>query len=375
MSHPMEPVLFDQDDPAERGEAHGELWRSQIRQLAEIRAELCMIRGEFADRAELDRVAGAHLPGLERLEPELFAELAGIARAAGLSPAAVVILNHYSDLRDVLSSGLGRTPKPAHDPGGSTAVYTLGQDGPLLGQTWDMHGTAEPFVRMIRVKPRSRPEQEVVCFTLTGCLGMAGMGAGGVALTINDLTSTDAQIGLLWPALVRRLLLQPSAAEARDHLIGTRLSSGHHYMIADGQDFFGVETSGKIKVQNQTGARAAHVHTNHCFDPVLRQHENVSPASTTFERLNLASTLFAQQVPSTAGALWDLLTSHEGYPRSICSHVDDAAGDPSASRTCGILVMELAEGRIRTTRGCGQESDPILVQVDGWPGLAAGGTP
>jgi hypothetical protein len=113
-------------------------------------------------------------------------------------------------------------------------------------------------------------------------------------------------------------------------------------MIADGRDFYGVETSGRLKVLTQQGGRAAHLHTNHCFDPVLRRHERVARTSTTFRRMELASTLYVQQRPRDAEGLWSLLSSHEGYPRSICSHVDDAQGDPSASRTCGRMVMDLS---------------------------------
>ena len=370
MTHPMTPVCFDQADPAARGEAHGELWRAEIRELARIRTALSLVRGSFADEDELRAVAAAHLPVLERFDRELFAELTGIARGADLPPEDLVILNHYTDLRDVPPSALGRPAASDGDPGGCTAVYTLGDSGPLLGQTWDMHGTAEPFVRTIRVQPAGS-EEEVLCFTLTGCLGMAGLGADGVAVTINNLTSTDARVGVVWPALVRKMLAQPTAVAAEELLMRTPLSSGHHYMIADGHTFVGVETSGELKVRTQTGARATHVHTNHCFDPVLRKRERVSPVSTTHRRMELVSTLIVQQPPRTARQMWELLASHEGHPRSLCSHVDDETGDPSASRTCGALVMELAGGRMLTARGCVREHDPIELFVERWRGLAA----
>src|SRR4029453_1874939 len=127
------------------------------------------------------------------------------------------------------------------------------------------------------------------------CVGMAGMGPHGVGVTINNLSSTDGGVGVVWPALVRAMIAQPSARAAYELLLRTPLSSGHHYMIADGREFFGVECSGQLKVLTQVGARAAHLHTNHCFDPVLRARERVGPTSTTFERLNMATTLYAQQ--------------------------------------------------------------------------------
>lgn len=378
----IEVAEFDQDDPGARGEAHGELWRAEIRELAEIRAALALQKGAFSGRAQLDAIASLHVPLLDRFSPALSAELRGIARGAGVTLAQAVILNHYTDLRDVPPSVLEETfpedPAPkdrGDDPGGCTAVYVPGARGPVLGQTWDMHGTAEPYVRAIRIRPRGG-DTEVVCFTLTGCLGMTGLSESGVAVTINNLSSTDGQVGVVWPALVRAMLAAGSARAARDLLLATRLSSGHHYMTADGRDFYGVETSGQLKVQTQVGGRAAHLHTNHCFDPVLRRREAVPRASTSFRRMELATTLYVQQRPRDADGVWALLSSHEGYPRSLCSHVpDDAGGDPSASRTCGRMVMSLWGGEVLVGAGCGQVAPPTRLGLSRWRGLPAGEDP
>jgi len=359
-------VVFDQASAAARGEAHGALFRAEIRELARIRSELALVRGRFGTEDVLRKVAAAHLPVLERFDADLHAELCGIARGAGVDPVDVVILNHYTDLRDVPPEAVGAAAAAPADPGGCTAVYTDGWYGPVLGQTWDMHGTAAPFVRLLRFDPPGGPE--MLCFSLTGCLGMAGLSGTGVGVTINNLSSTDGQVGVVWPALVRRMLAAPDAEAARDLLLATPLSSGHHYMIADGRSFYGVECSARRKVVTQRGAKASFLHTNHCFDPSLRRAEKVSPASTTFRRMDLASTLFVQLRPRTIEDLWALLSSHEGYPRSICSHVDDAGGDPSASRTCGGIAMALCGGRVRAAAGCLAGAVPIDTRVRRWQG-------
>lgn len=363
--HPMQPELFEQVDPRERGRAHGELWRGAIAELCALRMDLMLRRSAFVDAQQVLIAAGAHLPVLEQLDAALYQELLGIAEGAALSPELVVVLNHYTDLRDVPPAllSLPEGTREDGDPGGCTSIYLNGVHGPLLGQTWDMHATAEPFVRMLRIKPKGS-EQETLCFTLTGCLGMAGLGQNGVGVTINNLSSTDGQIGMVWPALVRKLLRQDSAAAAHRLLMATPLSSGHHYMIADGREFHGVETSGELKMRTQQGPRAAHVHTNHCFYPVLRQRESVSKLSTSFARMNMATTLYAQQRPATLDELWTLLGSHDGYPRSICAHQDQELSDSSASRTCARLVLSLATGQVRVSRGCSKTGPALELQMD-----------
>lgn len=357
-------ALFEQDDPAARGEAHGELWRAEIHELAAIRTELTILKGGFKGADEVTAIAALHLPLLARFSPDLHAELLGIARGAAVTPEQVVILNHYTDLRDVPASVLA---EPAtDDPGGCTSIYVPGEGGgAVLGQTWDMHGTADPYVRLLHIRPRGG-DDELILFTLTGCLGMTGLTAAGVGVTINNLSSTDGQVGVVWPALVRSMLASGSATAARDRLLATRLSSGHHYMMGDGRAFYGVETSGKQKVVTQIGARAAHLHTNHCFDPVLRRCERVPTTSTTFRRLELATTLYVQQRPHDLEGVWSLLSSHDGYPNSLCSHIDE--GDPSAAKTCGRMVLQLATGEVWASRGCGQTSPPRKLRLSRWRG-------
>ena len=149
--HPLTPLLLDQVDPRSRGRAHGEQWRDAIHQLARIRLELALRRGDFQDEEEVLAVAGLHLPVLQEHLPRMAEELRGIAEGADLSPERVVVLNHYADLRDVPRSVLGGTGEAPRslddtDPGGSTAVYLNGDEGPVMGQTWDLHANAEPFV-------------------------------------------------------------------------------------------------------------------------------------------------------------------------------------------------------------------------------------
>lgn len=363
----MQPVVFDQADPTERGRAHGELWREPIGALADIRLALAVRRSRFGSTEHVQQAAGAHLPVLERHLPGLHAELLGIAEGANMSPEDIVVLNHYTDLRDVPPSAVGLPSSEAEqadaDPGGCTSIYFTGVEGPVLGQTWDMHASAEPFVRMMSVAPKGTTQQSL-CFTLTGCLGMAGLGQDAVAVTINNLSSTDGGVGVVWPAVVRAMLDAPSATDARERLYALPLSSGHYYTIADGRDFFGVESSGQRKVLTQVGPRAAHLHTNHCFDPVLRQHEAVPRGSTSFARLNMATTLYAQHRPSTLDELWTLLGSHEGAMQGqLCTHQDEVHGDDSFSRTCGRLAIRLRTGEVRAARGCSKNDAGIDLKM------------
>jgi len=254
------------------------------------------------------------------------------------------------------------------DPGGGTAIYFSGDRGALLGETLDLHANAEPHMRMLRIAHEGS-EEEVLCLTVAGCLGMTGINGRGVAITANCLSSGEG-VGVVWPAVVRAMLEQPNAAAARALLKGVPLASGHHYIIADGEDYYGVETSAELQVLTQLGPKAAHLHTNHCFDPVLRKRERVRQSSTSFARLNLATTIYAQERPRDVQALWTLLHTRDGTKGSLCIDPDPRA-EPFVTATCAVIVMRLADGWIRVVRGAGHRASALELAVQRWRGQPA----
>lgn len=369
---PIDSLDLVDPSPRARGECHGQTWRREIAELIEIRSELAMRRGAAKTRDKLRALALAHWPIVERDEPDLAAELGALAHAAEVKLADLIVLNQYTDLRDIPAEVVASIVGD-HDPGGCTALYCRTSAGRCwLGQTWDMHGTAEPFVRLLRIagcEKNGEIEPSILTFTLTGCVGMTGLSSHGVGITINNLTSTDARVGLLWPVLVRSMLRCTSAKVARDRLRRAELSSGHHYTVADAHQAFSIECSGTRKVElpeTPTASGGAYrLHTNHCLDGGLQSLEALSPASTTHERFELASAMIQNEFPSSAEDMWALLSSHEGHPRSICSHVDDGLGDPSVSRSCGAVVLDPLRRELWSRRGCAAAGPVAHLQLDG----------
>src|SRR5690606_38222947 len=117
---------------------------------------------------------------LERFDRDLHEELCGIAEGADLRPEDIVVLNHYTDLRDIdPDAALGRPPGGAGPIGprtedGCTALWIKAAAGPVLAQTWDMHATAMPYVMLLEV-PEIDGAPGALLFSLTGCLGMCGV--------------------------------------------------------------------------------------------------------------------------------------------------------------------------------------------------------
>jgi isopenicillin-N N-acyltransferase-like protein len=156
---------------------------------------------------------------------------------------------------------------------------------------------------------------------------------------------------VMWPALVRRMLLERSAIAAVEVLQNATLSSGHNYLVADKNQVFNVETTGRAYRVTHTDAAAPYWHTNHYLsDELLPLQLPLHPATTTHDRYATLCRIFGTEAPTSFESLWALMGSHEGYPRSICSH--GRGDDPSASKTCGGVICDVAGGRFLASAGC-----------------------
>lgn len=354
-SPPLKKIVLIGTSGEDIGAAHGSRWPREIAALAALRTRLALARGDFGDKATLRALASVHLPLLEAYDPSLYAELCATADAARVRVADLVILNHYTDLRDISHAVWAPLVDPGSgdDPGGcSVALVPSGPGQAISGQTWDMHGSAAPFVRMLEIRQGGYPTATLL--TLTGCLALAGMNEEGVAVLINNLNCTDARVGVIWGAVVRRMLRETTARAALEVLRGTRFGSGHHYIVSDGREAFAVETTGQQVIELARGVARPILHTNHCLIESLRGVENVPAGSTTYQRLRHLERRVGLLTgePASAESLAALLSDHEGFPQSLCSHTSIATGDPDASDTCAAVVFDSINRRLLAVAGC-----------------------
>ncbi len=353
-------------DPRAWGEQHGESFKDDVRAIADIRMALTLGRTDLGTKENVLALARHHLPVLERFDRALYLELCGIARGVGVSPEAIVVANHYTDLRDLTRRDLDRLE--GRDPGGCTALFVNDGTARILGQTWDMHGSAEPYALLIRVPalPDGLPPDKVnaagvprlgstFVFSITGCLGMTGLSSWGVALTINNLNSLDATVGVVWPALVRKALRQPSARAMKQLISDAPIGSGRHYILADDHDVFGIETSGTTKKVIRDGGRAPYFHTNHCVDEEMARTCRILPGSTTVQRYATMQALIASHVPTERDAVFDAFGAVGLKQNPTIPH--DVA-------TCGALVMDITARDAKACVGIpGPDADALVVEV------------
>lgn len=349
------------------GRLHGESFRGEIQALAQLRTYLCMKVGAFTTSAQVLAAARAHLPVLERYHAGLHAELLGIAEGAATSPEEIVVVNHYTDLRDLDPDPARWRPAPTTDDpvaartgqgaeglggDGCSVIWSPSPTGRILAQTWDMHATAIPYVMVLRV-PESADGPAATLLTVTGCLGMAGVNSARVGIAINNLFSTDATLGVVWPALVRRALHQRDARAARDVVVTSPIGSGHHYFLADRADAYAIEASGtrrKVVYDAEAAGARGFCHTNHCLDADVAARSKVPATSTTHDRMSWLERDLARAPVHDLDDAWRRLGSTDGWPRSVCTNMATPES-PHGAATCGAIAMNLDSGEVWAQQG------------------------
>jgi isopenicillin-N N-acyltransferase-like protein len=254
-------------DSAALGRRHGELFGPAIREITEERMRLCRDRfwaGDTDGGVDLGALAAACWDAQRSYDDLTTEELEALAVAAGVPAPHLLIANGFTDFVDAVRGAR----QPDNDPGQCTAALVAAgnaTDGRAhLAQTWDMHTTATPHIRLLTLHATDQPR--VTVFTLCGGIGMIGMNEHGLAVGINNLVTTDGRPGVLWTTAVRRLLRERTADDALAVLEATPLAGAHHYLLLDAEGAgYSVEATPTLCRHSRLTTKL--LHTNHCVLP------------------------------------------------------------------------------------------------------------
>ena len=166
----------------------------------------------------------------------------------------------------------------------AVALRIRGSDGagpvPFVAQTWDY----KVFYRDHSVIVERTPKSGHNSVSLTTGLGHSYMGVNeaGVTVLINNLQSTEAQVGLPFSVVVQALLHRVSTArEARDELKQLPIMSTHNYLISGKMEAYNIEAGGGIFAATHVDTQQLPwVHTNHTVhDSLASTIRNYSASS------------------------------------------------------------------------------------------------
>lgn len=371
--------------PFEMGRQHAAAYPKEIQELTEDRLNLSSNKnwtGKELSRQEVLALGNACLPYHEAYAPELMAELRGMSHVTGLGLTELMILNGFTDFIDAIYSaeekelrGLVGTngnlkapipsPEfiPAHPAGDDCTAFIVSPNAAtegqgFLGQTWDMHETATPYLVLLRGQPEGG--LRFLAFTIIGCIGMIGMNEAGIAIGINNLVAGDGRPGVTWPFVVRKVLAQDNLDDALACITTAQLAGGHNYLLADstGRGYNVEAMASRYHLQEvKTGSL---VHTNHCL---IAQNVDVERARLPKSRASSETRLSRGEEMLNRGQLTlaDLMTMTRDHSavNGICVHPEE----PFYLESCGAAIMRPATREFWAVWGrpCANEFEHFIV--------------
>jgi isopenicillin-N N-acyltransferase like protein len=318
-------------DSADIGRGHGKTCAEMIRRYVDVRIDLSSREawsGGASDRDLILSCADDLLEHHERFSESLYTEMLAMAEAAGITPQEAVTVGGFTDLVDVVRARVSHVGEEHNCTG------IINPEAGVFAQTWDMHASAGEFVIMLKIDPMMGPD--VFVQTTAGCLGQMGMNEAGIAVGINNLTSVGKP-GVTWPFVVRKVLEQETLDDAIEVVLGAEVAGGHNYFLM-GPDGDGamIEAMPRNKRLTRTNGNPL-VHANNCVYPETLEEE--PPRLPEFvensnERLRLGEE-FAHDL--------EAFFAHPTISRR--------ASDPAETATCGAVIIEPGERRMKAVWG------------------------
>jgi isopenicillin-N N-acyltransferase like protein len=224
-SHKTFPIISVSGEPRERGAEHGRLLRYQVALAVERYLERFK---HFAglDRAEARREATRYVKPIREYDPDILAEMEGVAEGAGLAFEDVLAMNCRSELMfgaNVIMECSSFALQPSVTEDGHTYV----------GQNWDWAPDIVETIAVVAI--RQEPDKpDVVLLDEAGIVGRMGFNSSGVGLCTNTLIADQGRPeGVPYNVLLRGVLNSRRLDDAIAALIRPDRAISSNYVIGD----------------------------------------------------------------------------------------------------------------------------------------------
>ncbi|KAF2492284.1 putative acyl-CoA:6-aminopenicillanic-acid-acyltransferase [Lophium mytilinum] len=321
--------------PREIGLKHGELLTTEIRRQIETYDAM------FQQTSKLDwpavrEVAKEYRSTIERLTPDIYTEMVGIADGADLDILDIVALNCRSEIALGLFSD-----------GCSSLGWKVAGDGTVLAQNWDWTKRVKPNLVMMSIKQVDKPTIYMV--TEAGIVGKIGFNSLSVGTLLNAVRARPTIPSKVPIHVALRVCLNSVSAAAAIAELETLggVASSQHILIADNDGPIGLEVSPHGSVHLKPDSNGIVVHTNHFIENRLVDERPWLAGSPI--RLERMKKLTSELVSSGEAPKGDVLRQKVfsdtfNAPQAICCKEDPSRPLPTRSSTLFCIVMNFAKG-------------------------------
>lgn len=346
------PVVDLEGNAAEMGGFHGERHAAAIQELSEVRLDLLCRRHGRGSHAVVRSVANRMSAVIRDRAPDVFAESAATAAAAGVAYWKLIVAGAFSDVDDVVSQ---HPRKPGVTPLNECTIASvrLGSGRPAIAGTWDTHASAAESLVLVRRRPTHGVA--TVALSTVGWPMQQGVTSNGVGFAVANLVASTVSDGLPYIAALPELVQARTARDSVRAASNLEHCSARFYAFADAAGVSSVEV---VPSAGAFESESSDVHTNHFVHSQCLHWEgragSVDDSIRRRERLSEAlADMRAEEI--TVSAL----------VAAIRTSGVRQFGDADDDRTGAVYVIDPCEGQLHyLARALDDESEVVTVSID-----------
>ena len=345
------PCLTVGDNAYERGLAHGKTFSSDV--AANLETYLRRFEASGLPRHEALEEAMRWQAAMETQNPDYAEEMAGLAKGAEQSTAAIALLNARYEIAFMIFGKDARKQENglAQATGETDGCTTFGllsdvtADGHTwLGQNWDWIAGVHQRTIVLRIKRSDKPS--MVCMTEAGIVGgKMGVNECGIGLVENGLASElDGSNPYQKPFHMRcrEVLDADRYADALLPIVATKRTCSGNFVIGAAQgEIIDFETSpNHITYINPVNGIVTH--SNHFLGSGHgeSQMEKVSPG-TLFRASRMRRLLERGNKQIDVATMKAAMSDHFSAPHALCRHPDHRQAPAKQTMTTGAVLIDL----------------------------------
>ena len=330
--------------PRELGRQLGEAAGEQIRGFCAIAMDRVNRTVAISREAALN-VARESIPIAERYSPSSIEELRGTAETARVSLDELMLLQVRNQLKSGDSGCTSLSIGPPH------------QDDRIVAQNWDADPALDEFTIVLTRRPTGKPAFTTI--TQAGLIAYIGFNSAGLGACANTLPAPSRRLGVPHYFMLRGIYEATSLDGAVEAVTRGERAISANIMMTTPQGPANLEvTLDAVHVLTGDGTGLV-THTNHCRHPELvKINESFPELIQSYSRQKRIDLLLDSETStrgsggpeSTITELKAAFSDHDGYPRSICRHVND--DHPTGFwQTVFSVIVEPEKRQMHITRG------------------------
>ncbi len=358
---PQLPIIDVAGTHVEIGRAIGETLREGFQAVADnYRERLEASIGWHRAKA----IALTLMPFAEAHLPDCIDEIRGMAEGSRLELSEIFSMNALQETIFLAQHDVDFSAQLADSEEGCTSLAVTGemsQNGHvLLAHNEDASPIRSALPYVVRAKPNKGPA--FVGFAYSALLLYQGMNECGIGSVGNALYARDIHSGTPKLLAYRDVLAATYLEDAIRRTHKPHRANGNNHLLANEYgEIYDVEVSGRDSALFAP-TDDYFVHTNHIRDPRLRSIESTDDVlNSTMRQTRVERRLNQMRGGLTVERVFEILSDHSNYPRSVCKHYDELQNQ--GAETVGSVVVDLTAGEIHVRAGHPCEATTTTVKL------------